>query len=318
MRTVEIYFDRMVTLCERVRWPVFAGLLVIWLNYVITTIIFLVARSYLWLMLVFHAPSPIIDQARLFATRSWESSFVTPWDWACAQYRFVRLQDRVDVVVSHYKEDLNWLRPFLKKIDHLYLYCKHQESCLVGLPENLEGAKLVVTYLPNEGREANSYLAHIIKHYDDIPRRTVFTLASMKHNWGRYISFLLAFTEFGQPTRHNVNAESLDGIRFFHFNTKTVVALSLGDGYRNARDNVIKLADRQPLNDWMMYRFGRDLLVNSYRCGEGQHGAIFSTDGQRIRRFPKSLYRLLLDDNSGADSMEVGYYMERLWRFMYA
>ena len=316
---LENYGNRLVSSCERVQRPVLAGLLLVTFNYTITTVAHAIAHAFLWSLLTFHAPPSLIDQARFLTTRAWELSFATPMDWVYGQYRFSMMNERVDVVVAHYKEDLSWLTPYLSRIDHLYLYCKDSPSCLKGLNKDLRGAQLVVKHLPNEGREANSYLTHMISHYDEFPRRTVFTLASMKYNWARQLTFLLALTESNSPpAKHVVSQRTIDGIRRFYFHARTVVALSLGDGYRNARDNVIVTTPMQPLNKWMNYRFSQDLLAQGYRCGEGQHGAIFSTDGARIRRFSKSLYVDLLKDNSGADSMEVGYYMERLWRFMYA
>jgi hypothetical protein len=300
------------------RKPVFLSWLLIVFNYKFTACLNVLANGLLWCLMTFHAPQSVIDQGRLLTTRTWELKFLTPMHWLRAQYAYYHMHERVDVVVAHYREDLSWLAPYLQYIDHLYLYCKDASVCTYGLPENLQGAQLKITYLSNEGRETHSYLTHMIAHYDDMPRRTVFTLASMKDNWARQVSFVLALTESGTPFKHVVNPMSIEGIRSFHFASDTTVALSLGDGYRNARDNVIVTTPLQPLNYWMHERFKRDLLAAGYRCGEGVHGAIFSTDGQRVRRFSKDLYQTLLAENSGADSMETGYYMERVWRFMYA
>ena len=48
------------------------------------------------------------------------------------------------------------------------------------------------------------------------------------------------------------------------------------------------------------------------------HGAIFSVTRDEVKSYSKDLYRELLSENSGADLMEAGYFMERIWRFMFA
>ena len=64
------------------------------------------------------------------------------------------MRDRVDVVWHITRRTCNGCT-ILAKIDHLYLYCKHQEHCTNTLPTDHRGAKIIVQHLPNEGREAH-------------------------------------------------------------------------------------------------------------------------------------------------------------------
>ena len=134
--------------------------------------------------------------------QSRELKYVQLSEWATSAYRVWKLNDRVDVVVAHYKEDLGWLSGYLGKIDRLFLYCKDQASCTKGLSSDLQGAQLIIEYLPNEGREAHTYLYHILKYYGHFPRRTVFTMASLNGNYMRQLSFAYALTETDRGRRH--------------------------------------------------------------------------------------------------------------------
>jgi len=65
------------------------------------------------------------------------------------------------VIVAKYKEDISWLEEMDKS--HIYLYDK-------GSTENnpLQGFAHY-EQRPNAGRESETYLYHIIKHYDNLP-----------------------------------------------------------------------------------------------------------------------------------------------------
>jgi len=65
------------------------------------------------------------------------------------------------IVVAKYKEDISWLEEMDKS--HIYLYDK-------GSPENnsIQGFAHY-EQRPNVGREGETYLYHIIKHYDNLP-----------------------------------------------------------------------------------------------------------------------------------------------------
>ena len=65
------------------------------------------------------------------------------------------------VIIAKYKEDISWLEAMDKS--HIYLYDK-------GFTEN-NSIKGFAHYeqRPNVGRESETYLYHIIKHYDNLP-----------------------------------------------------------------------------------------------------------------------------------------------------
>lgn len=297
----------------------FLALALLHANFWITKLVYRMMLCVFHSMLVLHVPSGYVDQAKRYTAWTREWSFTRPSDWITAYYRYYQMRDRVDVVVAHYKEDLNWLNPYLSKIDHLYLYCKDRADCRKGLSADLQGANLIIQYLPNEGREANTYLYHIVNHYTALSDRTVFTLASLNGNWMRKLSFIFALTESASPRQYCYKENVFEKLRRFQFYSDQSVPTSLGDGYSNkARGVTIRLADHQPLEKWMKKYFHQDVYMHRCRYGDGQHGAIFSVNREDICQYELSWYRQLLLLNSGADSMESGYYLERIWRFMFA
>ena len=65
----------------------------------------------------------------------------------------------LDVVIAHYKEDLSWIDTDLPKNCRIFIYTKSKEK------PNCK-RKYIHKYLPNIGRDMNTYLYHIIKNYD--------------------------------------------------------------------------------------------------------------------------------------------------------
>ena len=75
---------------------------------------------------------------------------------------FVHKNDDVHVVTSHYKENLEWLKGIRWPI---VLIDKQGADSTCFTPE---------TVIPNQGREASSYLKYIIDHYDSLPKWVAF------------------------------------------------------------------------------------------------------------------------------------------------
>ena len=74
----------------------------------------------------------------------------------------------LELVVAHYLENLNWLRrvpPSFRKT----IYTKATQGRLpIGSPDRAE------SHLPNAGREAHTYLYHLVTRYDSLADYTVF------------------------------------------------------------------------------------------------------------------------------------------------
>jgi hypothetical protein len=77
----------------------------------------------------------------------------------------------IELVVSRFREDLRWLRRVPGEI-RITIYNKGDDPALPeGFPER---AGVTVSSLPNEGREAHTYLTHLLARRDDPAPVTVF------------------------------------------------------------------------------------------------------------------------------------------------
>jgi hypothetical protein len=70
----------------------------------------------------------------------------------------------MQLVIARYREDLSWLREIGLPC---VVYNKGPELAPSTLPPGAE-----VVNLPNVGREAHTYLTHILAHYHELPRHT--------------------------------------------------------------------------------------------------------------------------------------------------
>ena len=178
---------------------------------------------------------------------------------------------QVQLVVARYKEDLAWLDPF-SGFDVL-VYDKSGEAA-----ENP---------LPNIGREAHTYLHHIITHYDDLAETIVF-LQGDPHFHCRDLYEKVHAVHRGTeyvPLSETLIVEQADG-------TPTHPGLSLDSMYERL------LSGSGPLY----------YVTHSAAC--------FAVSRERIRARPKSFYekmlQAILDDPNGP------WQAERLWPHIFA
>ncbi|MBW7907385.1 MAG: DUF3431 domain-containing protein [Kiritimatiellae bacterium] len=73
-----------------------------------------------------------------------------------------RQPPRVELVVARFQEDVKWLRRVPRAI-RVHVYDKS------GRPDS------AYSVLPNVGREAHTYLHHLVTHYEELPDILVFT-----------------------------------------------------------------------------------------------------------------------------------------------
>ena len=245
-----------------------------------------------------------------------ENANVTLSAWVYSAYLLANVTDKPDLVVAAYKEDLSWLKRYLPYIGHVYVYCKSKDSCAKGLSAEIHKnpQRFSIQMLPNVGREAHTYLTHIINHYDSFSPRTVFTMGSLNISWVRELSLRYAIAGGLVFPSRPCTDKALDKIYNYRINIKH--ALSMGDGYDVYVRRPIVPVKIRPLGKWLAYHTGIDLQQRCYQRNEAMHGAIFSVDKSALQRIKKSQYASLLAENTVGDSLEAGYYMEVVWTFI--
>ena len=113
-----------------------------------------------------------------------------------------------------YREDLSWLRN-VPAAWQITIYDKSGEAKAPPLP------RAALVSLPNVGREAHTYLHHIVTRYDDLAPRTVFCQgkpfdhAFDFHATLRRMAAQKEITTAFEPLGHLVDTDSHDGARLF-------------------------------------------------------------------------------------------------------
>lgn len=188
------------------------------------------------------------------------------------------------LVVAWYKEDLSWLMQ-QELTSESIIYSKG------GLehPPNF-----TVVDLPNIGREAHTYLYHIIENYDNLADITVFTQANPFDHSPDFCTLLSSLppTHFYWLGTHSfpINKQCL--------NTRQMSNIYLPDIVES-----LNLIDKLP----DVYFF--------------KAGALFSVPKDVILKHPKEFYQRGLtffndEKNDGVSAAGHGY--ERLWEYIFS
>ncbi len=153
----------------------------------------------------------------------------------------------LELVVAHYTENLNWLRNLPAGLKTT-VYTKG--------PDTDSSAKHVTIPLPNVGREAHTYLHHIVSRYDSLAEWTVFCQ--------------------GKPFDHAYDFKKT--LREFTTNPSTVISQT---GFRWL-GHLIDTDDNQGnrlFQPWSKNEDGRGLDLRDF------HQALFNTNGPEFYTF---------------------------------
>lgn len=198
-----------------------------------------------------------------------------------------------EVVISRYNEDVSWLGG-IQPPTMTVIYDKGPAPCEGGIPG------------PNVGREAETYLRHIVTNYDVLADWTAFTQADPKPHLGT-----VAFEGLLTPRPGNLvvpwhgTFEELDGSGNFRWAEWPEWAeyyargeiRRAGFGYR----------------DW-----AREYLDIEVKTATTYHpGAVFAVDRDTIRKRPRSFYARLLRCVSNHPHPEEAHYLERAWPLIF-
>jgi Protein of unknown function (DUF3431) len=181
-----------------------------------------------------------------------------------------------DLVIARHEEDLRWMRRVPKEI-RITVYNKGNTPALPeGFPER---SALTVSSLPNVGREAHTYLTHLVTRYKDLPCATVFCQGHPFDHAPDFHDRLLALVsgeeEFGRFRWYGFLDESDDpkGRRLFVPWSKNPERLELQTGrlYREL------FGEESP--EWFYFR----------------GGAQFAVTKETIHSRPREFYQRALD-----------------------
>lgn len=208
-------------------------------------------------------------------------------------------------VVARYNENIDWLKCFQEDTYKFYVYNKGCE--IDKLDDNT-----VVERLPNIGREAHTYLYHIVQNYETIAQNP------------KHVTF---FTQ-GCVVDHGFT---------YHFVLRLIEeARSFGFSESVARPHMINEIHR-PYADFRILEYrGENLRPNKHnesykqwfqRCIQRHFpcidefkwclGAIFCVRNDMITSKGKEFYVNLLAEIQDANSLEVAHFFERSWYYVF-
>jgi len=222
----------------------------------------------------------------------------------------------LEVVISMYRERTEDVAALISNLErmpqmadaHITIYLKDPEADEEKIKQETNAQEVIK--LPNVGREAETYLNHIVTRWDSLAQRTVFLQADV-HNPREFYPFLEQYFRVNQTGFLNLgwvgqicNADDC-GDRF---------------GWQDETSLFPQIQSRVDHST-------RDQFLLSYK---GQ----FVVTAARIRGIDKAIYddlrELLVDENSWAhnepylqgrqDSMSqpfFGYTMERIWNLLF-
>ena len=206
---------------------------------------------------------------------------------AISTYRFD--SNDCEIVVARYNESVDWLRCFEPRMLRIY----NKGTSLESIPN---------TVLPNVGREAHTYLQHIVNHYDQLSPYVMFTQAGLTNNEGCLTNPFDFVTELIESCVHN---------------------LGLSRNYKRYDDSFptpyemteFKACDRSSMvfGAWFE-KFVKEPFETNPKWFKG---AVMCVSRALIRSRERSYYIKLLDTVSSHINPEEAYYLERSWYYVF-
>jgi hypothetical protein len=206
---------------------------------------------------------------------------------------------RIELVVSRYNEDLEWLKNKRFKYPTT-IYNK-------GNNDNFYKPKgCNIKNLPNVGREGHTYLHHIIHNYNNLPDLTIFLPGSSEidhkmHRVNKIIKSINKNAISTFPVDHHKNVKSY----FYNFIIDEYGSTHIQNNNSNP-ENRLTPAPIRPFGKWYEANFDKDV----YYMG---HAGIFAISNTHILQYKKEYYENLLKQLEVSSNPEVGHYFERAW-----
>lgn len=245
----------------------------------------------------------------------------------------------IDVVVARYKEDVEWLRKVLQmsSVSRVYLYNKGPMNIPVDI---LRHPKTRYTEFVNKGREADTYLQHIIRNYNDLASKVVFAQGDPFDQAPEFMEFMKMHAQWDsvyQPIssiwflEKNVPPREYMVSHGKKFGNATVLEI---DYYMDTMENVdfVDNGINTIIDQYLQHRcydgsIERGIIhdavatwkipikTKAENIGTFHYGAVFAVPRATIKKHNLNVYRRL---SKYVDSCYMaGYAMERLWSMIF-
>lgn len=211
--------------------------------------------------------------------------------------------DDIELVVSRYNEDLEWLKeePFNKY--RVICYNKGKNDDFYK-PPNMR-----IVNLENVGREGHTYFYHILNNYDTLANITMFLPGSCNYSYKndlakRWIneieqnnSAVFIGEYYTEPGIQNA---------MYDFTMDEYQSTGISNQKMNPENKTFP-SEIRPYGKWFEKHFGN--IVIQYVASK----CIFCVQNKNIIQHPKSYYEVFLQELNKHSNPEVGHYFERSW-----
>ena len=243
-------------------------------------------------------------------------------DFAC-----LRADRPIDIVLSHYNEDVNSVRSKLERLQNhpfvanracVHVYSKSPSSHSLALIDAAGLNETVVIKTRNMGRESGSYLQYILSNYHNLPRHVMFLQADVEDidNVLEKLNKATERTGFGglgiwvNCNCDNCNLVPGKLVRIREIWALATGTLCLGDFQANLRGQMLvsrKRVHRHPPKFYLM-------LLRSLHAmpGHALHGDLKYIDESDFSRDIRRAVGI-----QGAHDSLFGHVVERMWSVVF-
>ncbi len=238
----------------------------------------------------------------------------------------------VDLVVSHYRDSLEWTHALRPHLTRTFVYDKRD---IAGKHDGAIGVypseALTIVSRANVGKCDESYLYHIVTHWDDLADWTVFSVDA-PHDRMHEVSMEGAFPStpdlsfLGIPQEYAKDIPTFASLRVprlwkgrdwdpvtgrLNWHQWGSIRDRNGTNWKDRYESGIITPAALSFVEWMRKYIGHD--PNGPDWPGYAPGGIMGVPRRAITYLPKAFYERLRDQLSHAIEPEEGHYMERSW-----
>lgn len=209
----------------------------------------------------------------------------------------------IDLVIARYSESVDWLSKLeLNKFRKIFIYNKGSD-----LPEIafLKNYNYEIIKLPNVGREAHTYLYHIINNYNNLANVTIFLPGSctMDNKWDRSIETI---NKTITTNKSVFVATVIDLKDLYDFKIDEYRSTNKDNSNKNNESKLLECSER-PFGKWYEKNF-KNISIYSV-C----YNAIFAVSKEDIHHRSLDSYKNLIKYVDHHSNHEAAHYFERAW-----
>jgi hypothetical protein len=213
------------------------------------------------------------------------------------------------MVISRYQEDLKWLEqePF-NQIPYI-VYNKGKNDTYSKTKQFLYEVKL-----PNVGREAHTYLYHIIENYDQLSNLTIFLpgSADLPNKFERSKQMLNEIIRTNYTHDYFACLRSIPIIRIRDEQFQIDYYESSHALNKESENNDIAQSAIRPFGKWHNHWFQEKNDVPCFTTN-----SIFALLRTTIRNKPESFYQSMLEEVDKHSNHETVHFLERSWETVF-